>query len=91
MSSDPNSGEPIEHSETKSNVETHRVTAHEAHWNKYSLAYDDSEQTVDVSFLGTTETVDGSIFHWEYFCSCGAEFNDIDEAKAHLQQEASSV
>lgn len=81
QSTDPDSDESV----------THEITAHEAHWSKSKLRYNPDEiGDVEVVHKETKEAVEGTVFHWEYYCRCGEEFADYDEAREHLREHAES-
>lgn len=70
---------------------THEITAYEAHWSKSKLRYNPDEVgDVEVVHSETKEAVEGTVFHWEYYCRCGEEFPDYDEAREHLREHAES-
>lgn len=71
---------------------THRVKAIEAHWMETTIEYD-PESITDVRTVHseTTESVQGTVFEWEYYCSCGEEFPDYDTAKTHLRTTADTL
>lgn len=68
---------------------THTITAHEAHWHETKIEHNpDAINNVEKTHSETTESVDGTVFHWEYECTCGEEFRDYEAAKDHLQEKA---
>lgn len=64
----------------------HIITSLEAHWYKSRHEWNEDEPlNTEQTLLTHEHPVHNSQWQWEYWCSCGEEFNDWDEAHNHLQ------
>lgn len=65
----------------------HVITSVEAHWYKSRHEWNEegAVNTEQVSLRQETP-VENSQWKWEYWCKCGAEFDNWDEAHDHLQE-----
>ena len=72
---------------TQSQTVKHVITAIEAHWYKSRHTWsEDNTTNTEQQSLREEHPVHDSQHNWEYWCDCGAEFTDWEEARTHLEE-----
>lgn len=87
MTAESNNTKP----ESSTEPSDHVITAIEAYWVETQLGYDpDSDSPGDITILhdDSIQAVSNTRHAWDYECSCGSTFTDVEEAKDHLRETA---
>ena len=65
----------------------HIITALEAHWYKSRHEWNEEKYTnIEQTTLTKEHPVENTKHTWEYWCACGDEFTDWENAKRHLKE-----